>query len=81
MSIVKKQITLSIILVSLSLFFLTGCFGPPASIKHEENGRQFLNDNKYSKAIEEFSKAISKNPNKSFAYNNRGIAYASLKQY
>ncbi|MBK15139.1 MAG: hypothetical protein CL770_00420 [Chloroflexi bacterium] len=82
MSIVTKQITLSIIsVVSLSLFFLTGCFGPPASIKHEENGRQFLNDNKYSKAIEEFSKAISKNPNNSFAYNNRGIAYASLKQY
>ncbi len=81
MSIVTKQITLSIISASLSLFFLTGCFGPPASIKHEENGRQFLNDNKYSKAIEEFSKAISKNPNNSFAYNNRGIAYASLKQY
>ena len=81
MSIVTKQITLSIISALLSLFFLIGCFGPPASIKHEENGRQFLNDNKYSKAIEEFSKAISKNPNNSFAYNNRGIAYASLKQY
>ena len=81
MTIIKKQIIVSIISVSLSLFFLIGCFGPPASIKHEENGRQFLKDNKYSKAIEEFSKAISENPKNSFAYNNRGIAYVFLKQY
>ena len=81
MPIIKNKITSYLILTSLSLFFLTGCFGPPSSVKDAENGRKFLNENKYSKAVEEFSKAISKNPNNSFAYNNRGIAYTFLQQY
>ncbi|MQG18340.1 MAG: tetratricopeptide repeat protein [SAR202 cluster bacterium] len=84
MTIIKKQIIhprILIFIIFISLFFLTGCFGPPSSIKYEQNGRNHLKNNDYSKAIEEFTKAIEKNPNNSFAYNNRGIAYASIEKY
>ena len=42
------------------------------------SGNNYYNQQKYSLAIKEYSKAIRLNPNFAEAYNNRGMAYNAL---
>jgi tetratricopeptide (TPR) repeat protein len=44
-----------------------------------DKGKQLYRDKKYSEAVREFSKAISKGDNLAKAYNNRGAAIRHLK--
>ena len=46
-----------------------------------ERGNRFYYAGKYSKAVDDFSKAIQLDPNYADAYNNRGVAYYDLKKY
>jgi tetratricopeptide (TPR) repeat protein len=48
---------------------------------YNNRGVIFMNDKKYDKAIDDFSKAIQLNPNFIQAYQNRGIIYMNQNKY
>ena len=53
---------------------------PNASSYHNK-GNDYYNDGKYQLAINEFTTAIRLNPNYTYAYGYRGVAYGNLGQH
>jgi tetratricopeptide (TPR) repeat protein len=51
------------------------------AIAYLERGNDYLDTERYDKALTEYNQAIQINPNYAEAYNSRGIVYAHLQQY
>ncbi len=70
-------------LLALSLFFLTFFTNVEAqnSKKFFKVGTEFLENNKYNDAIDQFTKAIESDPDFEKAYLSRAEAFEALKKY
>jgi len=69
------------IILALSLVpAMLGC-APASAVDHNSRGMELYFEEKYEKAIAEFTKAIKLDPDYADAYSNRGGAYAAIEQY
>jgi len=78
---IKYKITFySIILLIISIFFLTSCSNVK-STKSFEEGKRLLDQKKYIEAIKSFEKSLKLNPKNHQAVEAIGLCYGDLKDY
>ena len=66
--------------IMIGLLFAAGGPATVAAVEHYNAGVELQGQGRYDEAIDEYTKAISLDPEQVLAYNNRGLAYSDLGQ-
>lgn len=75
-----RQLIVLVILVVVGAGTLAGCMTGEAASAYNRGNEHFQNED-YSNAVYEYSRAIVANPEFVQAYNNRGVAFSKKERY